>query len=107
MLDKCLAEFDELAERFMSSKSDEERSQVLEEAVTAAARLGSKGQEEAAETYIKLMQRVVERGNKFLVSEGDRVRNLLQGKLTPVKKEQLQARLNVLLSFAVPSRDEL
>jgi len=45
------------------------------------------------------MESVVKQGTEFLKREGRRVQNLLKGKLTNEKKEELQHRSNILLSF--------
>jgi len=45
------------------------------------------------------MESVVKQGTEFLKREGRRVQNLLKGKITNEKKEELQHRANILLSF--------
>lgn len=107
VLDKCLAEYDELAEQFMLS-SAAERADLLKQATAGVQDLQTEDQKKIADTYIKLMQKVIERGDKFIGSEEERVKNLLLGKTSDSKKAQLQARLNVLHSFqAQGAKDEL
>ena len=107
VLDKCLPEFDELAEKFMQSSGDV-RTTVLDEASAKAKSLSTEEQKNIAENYVKLMQKVAERGDKFIESEKARVTNLMTGKISETKKAQLQARLNVLHSFELPvAKDEL
>jgi len=45
------------------------------------------------------MESVVKQGTEFLKREVRRVQNLLKGKITNEKKEELQYRANILLSF--------
>jgi len=45
------------------------------------------------------MESVVKQGTEFLKREGRRIQNLLKGKITNEKKEELQYRANILLSF--------
>lgn len=107
VLDKCLPEYDELAERFMVA-SVADRKDILKQATSSANSLPTQDQKVIADNYIKLMEKVIERGDKFIASENDRVQNLLKGKISSAKKTQLQARLNVLSSFQVhPKKDEL
>lgn len=107
VLDKCLAEYDELAERFMLSPAAE-RDDIVKQATATAGALPTQDQKDIADTYIKLMVKVVERGDKFIASEKERLQNLMKGKISEAKKTQLQTRLNVLHSFQVHgTRDEL
>jgi hypothetical protein len=45
------------------------------------------------------MEKVIERGIKFIESEEQRVLNILSGKVTETKRNELQARLNIIQSF--------
>jgi len=45
------------------------------------------------------MESITKQGVEFLKREGRRVQNLLKGKITNEKKEELQHRANILLSF--------
>jgi len=51
------------------------------------------------------MEAVVKQGTEFLKREGRRVQNLLKGKITNEKKEELQHRANILLSFKSSKED--
>jgi endoplasmic reticulum protein 29 len=50
------------------------------------------------------MRKVVDKGDEFVSTEMTRVQNLLQGKITKDKKEEMQYRVNILQSFR---KDEL
>ncbi|XP_023241963.1 endoplasmic reticulum resident protein 29-like [Centruroides sculpturatus] len=104
VLDKCLRQFDELAARFMKA-DEEERRTIVEEAREASLKLTEEGEKKSADVYIKMMQKVVERGDGFIASETERVKNIKEGKITSSKKEEMQGRLNILESFG--SKDEL
>lgn len=47
------------------------------------------------------MERIIERGLAFVQAEKQRVKKLLDGKLSDTKKQDLKRRLNVLESFAL------
>ncbi|RWS05176.1 endoplasmic reticulum resident protein 29-like protein [Dinothrombium tinctorium] len=99
LLDKCLQEYDELAEAFMSRDlSKENREKFLKLAQEKAANL-KEDEKKSAEVYIKVMQKVIERGDKFVESEQERVKNIIAGKVSDTKKSEMQARLNILQSF--------
>ncbi|XP_067135242.1 endoplasmic reticulum resident protein 29 [Centruroides vittatus] len=104
VLDKCLRQFDELAARFMKA-DEEERRTIVEEAREASLKLTEEGEKKSADVYIKMMQKVVERGDGFIASETERVKNIKEGKITSSKKEEMQGRLNILESFG--PKDEL
>lgn len=46
------------------------------------------------------MQKVIDKGNGFIASENERVKKLLDGKISPEKKKELNSKLNILLSFS-------
>ncbi|RWS28896.1 endoplasmic reticulum resident protein 29-like protein [Leptotrombidium deliense] len=102
LLDKCLQDFDEMAETFMAPKATKEiKQKVLSEAEKKAEGLSDE-EKKSADVYVKLMQKVVERGDKFVASEHERVKNIIAGKVSETKKKEMQARLNILQSF-IPS----
>lgn len=105
MLDKCLPQFDELAERFVTGTSKDQMEVILSEAKEAAKDIPSDTEKKSADVYIKMMQKVIERGVGFIASEKERVKNIKEGKITTAKKEEMQGRLNILHSFSV--KDEL
>ena len=46
-----------------------------------------------------MMRRMLEKGKEFAVTEAERVKKLLQEKLTAAKKKLFEAKLNIHLSF--------
>jgi len=104
LLDKCLQDFDELAERFMSKDiSKEDQQKIVEDAKQRLDGLTDDGHKKSADIYVKLMQKVMERGNQFIDSEIERVKNIISGKLTDTKKNEMKGRLNILQSFSTNS----
>lgn len=100
LLDKCLGDFDAIAEKLMRPEtSKDEQSKLLEEAQSKASKLSKDDDKKSADVYIKVMQKVIERGPKFVESEKVRVKNIMDGKISTTKKNELQARLNILTSF--------
>jgi endoplasmic reticulum protein 29 len=51
------------------------------------------------------MQKVIERGNQFIDSEIERVKNIISGKLADNKKTEMKGRLNILQSFLTNALD--
>jgi len=97
-----LEALDRLAREFFdASTSNDETNQksLLEKAREQVKALVDKKEQKSGESYLKIMETVVKQGAEFLKREGRRVQNLLKGKITNEKKEELQHRSNILLSF--------
>ncbi|GFY38665.1 endoplasmic reticulum resident protein 29 [Trichonephila inaurata madagascariensis] len=105
VLNKCLPKLDELAEKFMAASKYDERQAILSEANQIASGITSTEEIKYTDVYIKMMQKVLERGDGFIASEKERVKNIKDGKITAAKKEEMQGRLNILQSFI--KKDEL
>ncbi|XP_013772581.1 endoplasmic reticulum resident protein 29-like [Limulus polyphemus] len=105
VLNKCLPQFDELAEKFVSTEKKEKQEKILKEAKDLAATLDKEEERKYGDVYVKMMQKIIERGNGFVASEAERVKNIKNGKITDAKKEEMQGRLNILESFK--QKDEL
>ena len=58
-----------------------------------------KAKKSKAEIYVKIMRKVASDGQTFATSEMERVKKILDGKLSAAKKEQMEQRINVLKSF--------
>lgn len=106
MLDNCMEKFDILAEEFTRTDSKADQEKLVDEARKAAEGLENENEKKSADVYVKLMQKVLERGAKFIESESERVKNLLAGKLSEAKKAELNIRVNILQSFSHPSSTE-
>lgn len=104
-MDKCLPQFDELAERFMAAEEKDKMEIILSEAKDLAASITDETEKKSADVYMKMMHKVIERGVGFIASERERVKNIKEGKITSAKKEEMQGRLNILHSFKL--NDEL
>jgi len=103
----CIQAFDELAVKFHEEKSIEGKKKILLEAESLWDKAKGNQEHKAAEIYVKIMRRLVEKGDEFLGSETSRVENLLKGKVSKEKKDELQQRINILQGFKNPSHDEL
>lgn len=99
VLSNCIASFDELVDEFMATGSEQTRQELFNKAQSLPV---SESEKKSADVYIKLMQKVVERGTKFIPSESERVKNLLESKLSDTKKSELLVRRNILRSFSAP-----
>jgi len=107
LLDQCIGELDDIAVKFGAegaSKSDQKK--LLEEAKKFVAHLTREADKKSAQVYVKLMEKVIDRGNIFLESEQERVKNILAGKITDAKKKELQGRLNIIQSFVFSKSDK-
>lgn len=76
-----------------------DRAAYFKEAQDLAATLKFDKDKIPAEIYIKMMQKVIEKGNSFIGTEIDRVKKIMTERMPDNKKGQLQQRLNVLYSF--------
>lgn len=79
------------------------RKEVLREAQGLVGRLEKLEERKTGEVYVKMMQRMVEKGSEFVDDEMKRLNKLLTGKLSDVKKTDMGHRINILRAF----RDEL
>lgn len=103
-LKHCLPEFDALASKFMKEENKEAQETILAETKKLQEELTKEVDKKSADVYVKMMQKVLERGKAFVESETERVKNIRNGKITNAKKEELQGRLNIIGSFV---KDEL
>ncbi|GFN99430.1 endoplasmic reticulum resident protein 29-like [Plakobranchus ocellatus] len=102
----CLEEFDKLVPDFLKA-SDDKKTALLQQAEEAASKLTKEEDKAAADTYIKTMKKVLDKGNSFIQDEVKRVEKLRSGKVSDNKKQQLGDRLNILASFQLGLKDEL
>ncbi|XP_054272023.1 endoplasmic reticulum resident protein 29-like [Macrosteles quadrilineatus] len=103
----CLKDFDEIAAKFSTENNAEEKKKLLRRAEDLWDNAKGNQEQKYAEVYVKIMRKVIEKGDEFLNSEHARVDNLLKGKVSKEKKEELQHRLNILQGFKTALHDEL
>ncbi|XP_043218943.1 endoplasmic reticulum resident protein 29-like isoform X1 [Amphibalanus amphitrite] len=105
-----LPELDELAGRLVSAVgSSEPATALLEEAETLVDSAPGR-RKDAARYYVRVMKEVMEKGHQFVQKEEDRLKALLEGKLSQKKRAEMEARLNALQAFTAPGlgeKDEL
>ncbi|XP_034230580.1 endoplasmic reticulum resident protein 29 [Thrips palmi] len=99
----CLEAFDKIASKFRVAKDENSRKEILREAQGLVGRLEKLEERKTGEVYVKMMQRMVEKGSEFIDDEMKRLNKLLTGKLSDVKKTDMGNRINILRAF----RDEL
>ena len=88
-----LEDMDALAVEFVAAAADA-RAAVIAKAKEAA------GPREAAAYYVKVMEKVAEKGIAFVASEGERLRRVKAGaSITPAKSREMAVRINVLGVF--------
>jgi endoplasmic reticulum protein 29 len=105
-LNGCIEQFDKLARGFCAATEDQrlERIKVAEQELTALdvsaeAADVQQGQKNNAKYYIRVMQKIIEKGIGFPQTEALRTESLLLAKITDQKKDELQFRLNILSSY--------
>merc|ERR1719343_712027 len=89
-----IADLDEIVGRFLADKGEEH--------IAAAKALaeGHLSDDRKAAMYVKIMERIRERGDGFVKAEKDRLTKILQvAKVWKDKRDELQDKLNVLDSF--------
>lgn len=90
-----ITELDEVAKRFMKGGS---RDKDLAEAKSLAD--GEHKTDRKAPMYVKIMQKITEKGDEYPEKELARVQKILAGKVTPEKKEELSDKVKILRVFA-------
>lgn len=98
-LEGCLETFDRIVDKFMVSEDYNKRKGLLRKAEDAWDALKSPSDRKIAETYVKVMRKVLDKGRDFVKQEKSRVEGLMTGRITDEKKEEMQGRLNILKSF--------
>lgn len=103
----CIQAFDKLVEKFIKHTTIEKKKTVLQEAEGLWDKAKGSQEQKSAEVYVKMMRKVLEKGDEFLNSELSRVQNLLKGKISKDKKEEMLQRVNILQAFNSSPHDEL
>lgn len=89
-----IVELDEIVENFLVSKSAEH---------IAAARALAEGDyknDRKASMYVKIMEKVKDKGDDYITTESARVVKILEGKISVEKREEMGDKLKVLGAFA-------
>lgn len=79
------------------------RKSLLREAEDLWDKASGASEQKAAEMYVKTMRKIIDKGNEFVQTEMKRIQNIVQGKISAEKIQEMNFRLNILQSF----RDEL
>mmetsp|Transcript_41334 Transcript_41334/g.101462 ORF Transcript_41334/g.101462 Transcript_41334/m.101462 type:complete len:240 (-) Transcript_41334:209-928(-) len=97
LLPGCLREFDQLAMQFMTKAKEQKK--LLKTAEEELAKL-SGDDEKAAKTYVQIMKKIIEKGDKYIETETARVEKLsMDHSVKEDKRTQFERRVNVLKSF--------
>merc|ERR1711988_143696 len=92
-------ELDQIAKKFMKEKADAD----IESAKKLAE--GDYKTDRKAGMYVKIMQKVKEKGEGYIETETKRVAKILEGKVTPEKAAEMGDKMKILGVFA--TKDEL
>jgi len=85
---------DSIASQFASKPS----ASLIKKAESDASHLTGTAKSNA-DVYIKLMRAIEKKGSDFVQQETSRVSRMLEGSLTPEKRDELQLRKNILKAF--------
>lgn len=100
-----VAPLDSLASEFFTAKTDREA--IIARAQEALSSVNETSRAQAS-YYVKAMERVVEKGEAWLVKEQGRIANLLASpSLAPTKLDELKIKANILSAFAVKKAEEV
>lgn len=93
----CIEAFDRLAKGFPEFSEADQRGRSAQ----ATAQLAGVAEAErtAGQYYVRVMQRIAEKGAAFPQAEALRLEKLADSKITDEKKAEMQLRLNILASF--------
>jgi len=99
-----IAELDEIAKLFVK--------EGMSEAQLAEAKKMAEGQystDKKSAMYVKIMQKIKEKGQSYVAGEIARVKKILEGKVTPEKKTELDDKTRILGVFQglFDTKDEL
>lgn len=103
-LSACVEKFDKLASEFIQAKA-EHRNIILTKAEEMLDESKDNQEKKSGEVYVKLMKKIMEKGDELVEGESERLTRIQHSKLTKEKRDEMQARLNILQAFRV--RDEL
>eukprot|EP00794_Sanderia_malayensis_P018781 gene18781-20672_t len=94
--------FDELAGKFMAKK-------VSKDEVITEAKAAIDGQEDqkAAKYYVKVMEKMVEKGDDYAAKELERLERMLGGQMSSSQVDNVYRRKNVLNQFKPAAKEEL
>ncbi|CAH1802198.1 unnamed protein product [Owenia fusiformis] len=108
-LPNCIESYDRLAKQFFSTKDLKERQDIIEKAEKEVGSI-NESQKQSADVYIKLLKKVLEKGDNLIDDEIKRVEKLKEQKVSDKKRNQLKERLNILTSLQLQkgaTKDEL
>jgi len=104
----CIEELDNLADKLMTASDAGTKGKLVVEAEKFRDKEQEESRKASANIYTKIMHKVVAEGTNFIAKEMERVKKLMDGKVSDAKKKQLQERLNILKSFErQKTKDEL
>ena len=104
----CIEAFDKLVDKMLISDR-EGREEVLKEAEDLWDNTHGPRMSKRADIYVKIMRKVVDNDESFVIKEIERVKKILNGKISSDKKDELEEKLNILKTFTKISKrkDEL
>ncbi|XP_065064958.1 uncharacterized protein LOC135691119 [Rhopilema esculentum] len=94
--------FDELAKRFMTEIA--KRDDIVKEATAA---VDGEADQKAAQYYVRVMQKILEKGDSYPKTESERLERMLSGQMSSTKVDGVYRRKNVLDQFVVAVKEEL
>jgi len=90
-----VAALDEIVSKFVSAPS----SSLISQAESAVKHL-PENLKSWGDGYVKMMRAVEKKGSEFVSQETSRINRMLEGSLTPEKRDELSLRKNILKAFS-------
>ena len=83
------------------------RPTIVEDASKALQAIADEQDKKSAKFYVKVMQRIMSKGEAYLSTEPDRLQKLIESQISDGKKEEFKRRLNILASFPKAVKEDL
>ncbi|XP_026754997.2 protein windbeutel isoform X1 [Galleria mellonella] len=93
----CVKELDKFAQKFMKANVDD-RKKLLKDTEDIQKKLSSKDAA-SGKIYKTIMEKILEKGDDFINTESERVKKILNSKVSEEKKKELGIRTNILQTF--------
>lgn len=95
----CIAQFDELAIKFMSTQNRAEQNEIKETVKDVVSTYDDNELITSGNFYLKVMEKIIEKGPEWIAEESLRISRLLKSQLSPEKLEEFGHKENILESF--------
>merc|ERR1712098_669777 len=85
-----VGQLDDVAEKFAKTLNINEREKLVENTITIKDNFSDDFLKSQSTVYLKYMQKVIEKGDEFLMTESTRLEKLKKEKISKEKKEDIE-----------------